>query len=122
MWRAAAGFWFATALSACTTVQVVGAKPLPRLWAFAPIRLAPDPSTPVLLVTSRGLGLVPGNNGLTLGYRSETWALVSDPNQCRVIFFSSPEDLTRDPVARMLAARLKEGELCLLTTGERRRR
>lgn len=104
-------------VGACTTVQVSGGRPAPRLWAFAPIQIRAESTAPVLLVTSRGFGLSPGLHGVTLGYRSETWAAVSDPDSCRVIFFSAPEPLVHDPVAQLLARELKEGELCLVTRG-----
>ncbi len=107
-------------LAGCTTVEVVGAKPTKRLWAFGVVKLAPDPAaSPVMLIASRGFGIVPGADGVTLGYRKDLQAFISDPDKCRVIFFSSPSDAVRDPMTLALAAALKEEELCVVTSGKR---
>lgn len=104
----------------CTTVEVVGAKPPRRLWALGAIRLEADPaSSPIMVMASRGFGIVPGPDGVTLGYRAETRAVISNPEDCRVVFFAAPADLVRDPLARTLAAQLKEGELCVVTSSAR---
>lgn len=106
-------------LAGCTTVEVVGAKPTQRLLAFGVVKLKPDPAAgPVMLISSQGFGIVPGADGVTLGYRKDSQAFISDPDKCRVIFFSAPSDLARDPVTLALAATLKEGELCVITSGK----
>ena len=72
-----------------------------------------------MLVTSRGFGVVPGANGVTLGYRTETQAVISKADDCRVVFFSAPADLVQDPLVRLLATQLREGELCVVTSSAR---
>ena len=103
-------------VSACTTVHVVGGEPTKSRVFLGALQVRPtEAADPITLVSIRGFGLVPGMRGVTLGYRAETWAVVQDPNACRIVVFGGPPALTRDPLIQSLAKQMKDGELCLTT-------
>ena len=102
-------------LVGCASIQVYGASKVTRTWAFAPLQVVPAPGAVAMVVTSRGFGLAPGANGLTLGYRNESWAAVSDPSDCRVIFFGASPSLVRDRQVQALAATHQGGDICIIS-------
>ena len=88
----------------CTTVRIEGAQPRVERH-FGVLRIAPDQNAEALVIRSRGFGLVPTTQGLTVGYRAETAAYLFDPTQCRVVLF--PE--SKAEVASFLATLEQQG-------------
>lgn len=71
-------------LSACTSVNVLGAQPA-RFQQIGTLRLAPVNGETTSVILSQGVGLAPSRSGLTLGYSREMTISFSGPSDCRVV-------------------------------------
>jgi hypothetical protein len=83
----------ALVLSGCTVIHIEGGERafVPR---FGVLRIEAPDGARTIVYRSTGLGLVPGRDGVTLGARTETVALVYAPDDCRIVLFQpSREDL-----------------------------
>jgi hypothetical protein len=108
--RAASALLGATGLTACTIVEVsegraVGIRP-------GVLRIEPDPASGLAAYRSTGVGLVPGVNGATLGYRREAVVLANSIAGCRVIVFELPEQPEAAALWRELLSR--HPDICLM--------
>jgi hypothetical protein len=74
------------AVSACTTIEVEGAQRVVQR-RFGVLAVVPDGDAQAVVLRTRGFGLVPSANGVTVGYRRETAAYFYEPTQCRVVLF-----------------------------------
>jgi len=82
---------FLLAMSSCTIVQVNGANPVTS-FHFGVLKLEPAAGAGSLSYRSRGFGLVPGLNGVTIGFAREDTVIVFDPDDCRTVVFDAPSD------------------------------
>lgn len=79
----------AAALPACTIIEVQGDRPSTS-YHFGVLKISPAPGAGSVAYRSRGVGIVPGLSGLTVGYKSEDAVFVTDPDDCRIILFDRP--------------------------------
>ncbi len=75
--------------SACTVVRVEGPARVTSTH-FGVLRIQPEPGAGMVAYRSRGFGLVPSPEGLTLGYSEAEVALAYDPARCQSIIFQWP--------------------------------
>jgi hypothetical protein len=75
--------------SACTVVRVEGPARVTNTH-FGVLRIEPMPGAGMVAYRTRGLGLVPGPEGVTLGYSKAEVALAYDPRRCQSIVFQWP--------------------------------
>lgn len=78
----------------CTIIHVEGAQSV-AVNRFGVLSINARPDAPMVAYRLKGFGLVPGQGGATLGYRSEQVALVHGANDCRVVLFN-PTGSQRD--------------------------
>lgn len=76
-------------ISGCTTVHLHGVDSVQRSSWFGALSITPRPAS-WHAVSIKGVGLVPGTSGVTLGYRNEQF-VTSPPDDCRVVFFIESE-------------------------------
>ena len=74
------------AAGGCTTISIEGAERVIER-RLGVIEVIPAPGAEVMVLRTRGFGLVPSANGATLGYRQETSAYIRDPSRCQVVVF-----------------------------------
>ncbi|KQM99309.1 hypothetical protein ASE85_11475 [Sphingobium sp. Leaf26] len=55
---------------------------------FGILSINARPDAPIVAYRLKGFGLVPGQGGATLGYRSEQVAIVRGAEDCRVVLFN----------------------------------
>ena len=103
---------FLMAAAGCTVVQVEGASPASAI-AFGAVRLEAPDSPGWIAYRSRGLGLVPGIGGTTLGAATESAVLVFRPEECRVVIFEM-DDVQRERL-RNIIDDIAEGEQSICT-------
>lgn len=96
------------ALGACTIIQVEGATPSTSAH-FGILRLQPDAQARSISYRIRGIGIVPGMNGFTLGYSQEDTILVFSTTDCRVVVFEAPAGAES---RRVLESLLENPNLC----------
>ena len=88
-------------LSACTIVHIDGESRVSTV-KFGVLRIEPKEGAKVIVYRAKGIGIVPGHSGVTLGASDETAALILSPDDCRIILFQpKPEDL--DALLKILA-------------------
>ncbi|MGZ8286840.1 MAG: hypothetical protein ACXW27_16010 [Allosphingosinicella sp.] len=75
--------------SACTIVRVDGPARVTSTH-FGVLRIQPEPGAGMVAYRTRGFGLVPGPEGVTLGYSKAEVALAYDPLRCQSIVFQWP--------------------------------
>ncbi|MDO9487357.1 MAG: hypothetical protein Q7J32_03210 [Sphingomonadaceae bacterium] len=75
--------------ASCTVVQVTEGQTVRS--HLGVLRIAPDAQTGLAAYRSAGIGVVPGINGATLGYRRENVVLAGAGAACRVVVFELPE-------------------------------
>lgn len=73
-------------ISACTIVRVEGASPSTSVH-MGTLKIEPQPGAGLMILRTKGIGLVPSVHGMTLGYRGEVAAWAYDPERCQVILF-----------------------------------
>jgi hypothetical protein len=78
-------------LGGCTIVQIEGDSKVSRPY-FGILRIEPSPTADVVTVNSNGLGVIPSNQGATLGWRSEQMVIVRDASVCSLIVLRWPSD------------------------------
>jgi hypothetical protein len=88
-------------ISGCTVIEVHGAQPSTS-YHFGVLRIAPAPEAGSVAYRARGVGFVPGLNGLTFGYRREDAVLVVDPNDCRLVVFDAAEGASTSAAGAVL--------------------
>lgn len=72
--------------SGCTVVYVEGGKPA-RAISFGAVKIVPLSNTNGYSYTLRGVGVVPGYNGVTVGYSEEIVVVLGRTDECRVFVF-----------------------------------
>jgi hypothetical protein len=100
------------AVGGCTIVQIDGPARIstPR---FGILRIEPARDADTVIYHVRGIGLVPGRGGATLGASSETAALIYGRDTCRIILFE-PNERHVAALADILGpARAPIGDVCL---------
>ena len=71
----------------CTNIDIQGVGAAVSVTHLGIMRVSPATDTAVTVVNIRGVGIVPSSNGVTIGVSKETFAMLKDPHDCRVIFF-----------------------------------
>jgi hypothetical protein len=99
------------AASGCTIVRIEGADARVRLVpGIVKVRPA-DPQT-IIVVESKGFGVVPQQRAFVLGFASETAAYVDGSSRCAVILFR-PEQRQVDALTQILAkANVANATIC----------
>lgn len=109
---------FVTSLSllcgGCTMIHVEGAEgvTVSRIGILS-INARPDARLVAYRLT--GFGLVPGQGGATLGYRSEQVAIVRGADDCRVVLFKPPRGQREKEFWNRLLA--KNSNICAVEGG-----
>lgn len=75
----------------CTVVHINSGEVVTSS-RFGVLEIRPAAGARLVAIKTRGLGIVPGLNGTTIGYSDEDVALVYDENDCRVVILELPED------------------------------
>lgn len=97
-------------LAACTIVKVEGPAKVTRVYPGI-LRITPTPGAGMVAYRSTGLGLVPGRNGLTLGYADESVVTLATENECRIVLFE-PDSKKVAELAALLRGIVPEGQIC----------
>lgn len=95
----------------CTTLEISGAAPRVE-HRFGLLRIEPAGGSAAIVVRSRGFGLVPSGNGLTLGYSSETTAYFYRLDQCRIVLFPRTPDEVSAFASSLRLAGTTPAEIC----------
>ncbi|OYY91168.1 MAG: hypothetical protein B7Y45_04020 [Sphingomonas sp. 28-66-16] len=108
---ASIGAWL---LGGCTIVTVGEGS---RVTSIKPgiLAIEPAPGAGMLAYRTRGLGVVPGRSGATLGWASEEAVLLYDRSRCSVVVFDQPKNAEAMAFWRKLAE--ERPDICL--TGEK---
>lgn len=85
-------------LAACTIVHIEGPAKVTRHYPGT-LAIAPAEGSDMIVYRSRGVGLVPGLRGATLGYADETVVALQGEEACRIVLF----DPDRENVAALAA-------------------
>jgi hypothetical protein len=80
-------------LPSCTLIEIHGAGPTHTTARLGVLKLVPEDGARAVFYRSRGLGVVPGLNGATLGYAREDVAAVYARSECRIVIFELPDDV-----------------------------
>jgi len=96
----------------CTIIELHGAERA-TLFKAGILHIAPHAGAGSVSYRATGVGLVPGLNGLTVGFSREDAVLVFDPDDCRTIIFESPPD------AAALRDIIEAGNVCRPGGGDR---
>lgn len=94
----------------CTVVAVTQGGRVSRV-APGILAIKPAEGVGVAAYKSRGLGLVPGRSGLTVGWASEDAVLVFDRTKCAVVIFDQPRNPEAMAFWRKLAT--ERSDICL---------
>lgn len=97
-------------LAACTIVKVDGPAEISRVYPGI-IKIAPADGSAMVAYRARGLGLVPGRNGVTLGYASESAVVMGAEDECRIVLFE-PDPQTVSELASLLHGVVEDGQIC----------
>jgi hypothetical protein len=108
--RAIIALGWAFGLTACTVVRVDGPARVTRVYPGI-IRVEPDTGHSMLAYRSRGFGIVPGRNGLTLGFAGETAVSIASAEECRIVLFD-PDPETVGELAALLQPVIPEQQVC----------
>jgi hypothetical protein len=103
---------WAFALASCTIVQVDGPAKVTRIYPGV-LRIEPAADNSMIAYRSRGFGIVPGHNGVTVGFAGETAVAMADTDQCRVILFD-PDPATIGELAALLQPVISKQQVCNL--------
>ena len=90
--RCIAAAMVAISISACTVVHIESPEVETRLYAGV-LRIEPVEGADAIAYRSAGFGLVPGNNGATLGFAKED-VVAMRGDACRIVLFRADEDRT----------------------------
>lgn len=106
----------ALCLSGCTIIHIEGTT---RVTQIRPglLRVEPTEAARLIVYRSRGLGIVPGRNGLTFGAQIETAALVYAPDDCHMVLFDPDAEQVRKMID-MLAS-ISPGPASICTVGRK---
>lgn len=80
-------------LPSCTVIEIHGAGSARTTARLGVLKLVPEEGARAVFYRSRGLGVVPGLNGVTLGYAREDAAAIYTGSECRIVIFELPDDL-----------------------------
>lgn len=107
-------------LTGCASVRIENADVVEKRYlGFVVLSIAPRPDAAVI-VRSRGVGLVVGLSGTTLGYMDESAFVTFDPKACR-LFIAVETQAQVDAVVKALAAEGQAGDVCVVNkTGEKK--
>jgi hypothetical protein len=100
----------------CTIVKVEGPARVTMVGLGA-VRIEPVAAGGIVY-RSRGIGLVPGLGGATLGYRSETAALLPATDDCRLILFE-PHQRDAEALRDILKPVITDKQICINGGGTR---
>lgn len=103
-------------LSACTVVRIDGPARVTSSH-FGILRVEPAGRQAMLAYRIRGVGLVPGREGLTLGYRQEDTAAVYDRSSCQLVLFEIDGD--REILAEWRSFVDRHPNICIVNQGGR---
>lgn len=104
-------------LSSCTIINIEGATRLTQLRPGI-LRIEPGEATRLIVYRTRGVGIVPGRNGVTVGAQIETAALVYAPEDCRMVLFEPEPTQIREMVDML--ARISPAPASICTVGRKR--
>lgn len=73
---------------------VITTGPKGRITSIRPgvLKLEPAPGAAMLAYRVRGLGVVPGRSGATLGWADEEAVVVYDKSRCGIVVFDQPDN------------------------------
>jgi len=75
----------------CTIINIEGGQPA-RAVRLGLLRVEPAAGADLMVVKTKGIGLVPSRSGVTFGLLNETMAVAYDRSRCQVIVFEMPKD------------------------------
>lgn len=101
--------------SACTIVRVDGPARVTSTH-FGVLRIQPESGAGLVAYRSRGFGLVPSPEGVTLGYSEAEVALAYDPLRCQSIIFQWPGS---EEGRRLLLQQINDTANICLTGGKK---
>jgi hypothetical protein len=108
----------AAAVAGCTTVTVTDARLRPSRY-FGVLKLSEVDPSAAAVVAVNGFGLVPGRDGVTLGYRREITITIPSASDCRLVILADQN--LEAPLTRLLQSLAKEGgNPCVFTNRGRR--
>lgn len=81
--------------------------------SFGSLRIEPSGEARLVAYRSSGFGLVPGVNGLTLGYGSELVGVVFSPEDCRLVILEANSEQIAE-IARILGPEEEQRSLCVV--------
>jgi hypothetical protein len=107
-------------LEGCASVRIENADVVEKMYpGFVVLSIAPRPDAAVI-VRSRGVGLVVGLSGTTLGYMDELAFVTFDPKACS-LFIAVETQAQVDSVVKALAAEGQVKDVCVVSkTGEKK--
>ena len=108
------------ALTGCASVRIENADVVEKRYpGFVVLSITPRPDAAVI-VRSRGVGLVVGLSGTTLGYMDESAFVTFDSKACR-LFIAVETQAQIDAVVKALAAEGQARDVCVVNkTGEKK--
>lgn len=105
------------ALGGCTVVHVHGASSVQRTSWMGSLQVVGMKPDGWRAVASEGVGIVPGFQGLTIGYRKEVM-VTSDPGECRIVFIIEERVDIRSVDGLIKELELKDRSICSIHLGE----
>lgn len=107
-------------LASCTSVRIENADVVDRMYpGLVVLSITPRPDSSAV-VRSRGVGLVVGLSGTTLGYMDESAFVTFDPKACR-LFIVVETKAQVDSVVKALVAEGQARDFCVVEkTGEKK--
>ncbi len=100
------------ALAGCTIVQIDGPANVSRVYPGV-LKIEPSDDVNAVIYSAEGLGLVPGQHGLTLGYSNESVVAVKDPSQCIIVLLEPKEENIQNLVDQLGALLETDQKVCL---------
>jgi len=104
------------ALCACTHVEVVGDAAVRRESALK-VSISPGPSGRLLVSRLTGLGVIPRDSGITLGFLRETLVMAGDPGRCQVVVLAEHERQAQNIQAMLREQGYSLTDLCVGSLG-----
>lgn len=107
-------------MAGCSSIHIQNAEVVEKIYpGFVVLSLTPRPHV-AAIVRSRGIGLVIGVTGTTLGFLDESAFISFDPQACR-LFIAVETEAQADAVVRALGGDGQTKDLCVVKKpGEKR--
>ncbi len=104
------------ALCACTFIEIAGDAAVQRESALQ-VSITPGPSGRLLVSRLTGVGLIPRESGITLGFLRETRVIAGDPGGCQVVVLAEHEQQVRNIQAMLQEQGYSLTNLCVGSLG-----